>query len=80
MTQLLTAARAGTPGARDHLMEIAYSQFHRMAVHHLADEKACSLQPTALLHEALLRILDSDIIQNAPVAETGPIRWPDRSM
>jgi RNA polymerase sigma factor (TIGR02999 family) len=67
VTQLLAAIRAEVPGADDRLLELVYSRLHGLASHYAADEPdSCSLSPTALLHEALLRTLGDDLFRKAP--------------
>ncbi len=67
VTQLLDDIRAGVSGARDRLVKLVYRRLHRMAVTYMAQEPDDhSLQPTALLDEAFLRILAKDVLQQAP--------------
>lgn len=67
VTQLLAAVRDGSPGAVDRLVELVYAHWHRLA-ERLLDREADmhSLQPTALLNEALVRILEGDLLHQAP--------------
>jgi RNA polymerase sigma factor (TIGR02999 family) len=64
VTELLRAAQAGDPGAADRLMAAVYEQLRGLArarMAHLAPGQ--TLQPTALIHEAYLRLADkSDIV------------------
>ena len=58
ITQLLAAAEAGEPGARDHLLDLVYDELRRMACERMRRERRDhTLQPTALVHEAYLRLL-----------------------
>jgi RNA polymerase sigma factor (TIGR02999 family) len=67
VTRLLDEIRAQVPGADDRLLELVYSRPRGLASHYTADEPdSCSLQPTALLHEALLRTLGDDLWRTAP--------------
>jgi RNA polymerase sigma factor (TIGR02999 family) len=67
VTQLLADIRAHVPGADGRLLELVYPRLHGLASHYAADEPdSCSLSPTALLHEALLRTLDDDLLRKAP--------------
>lgn len=62
ITQLLHAWRDGEPGAEDKLMELVYAQMHRIAARHMRRERPDhTLRPTALVHEAYLRLVRSDI-------------------
>jgi len=58
VTQLLVAWKAGNKEALDLLTPIVYGELRRLASHYLADERAAAtLQPTALVHEAYLRLV-----------------------
>ncbi|PHQ78136.1 MAG: RNA polymerase subunit sigma-70 [Phycisphaera sp.] len=58
-TQLLTRVSAGESGAVDRLTPIVYEQLRAMATGFLAGERAGhTLQPTALVHEAYVRLID----------------------
>jgi RNA polymerase sigma factor (TIGR02999 family) len=58
VTLLLDRLRSGDETARDEIFETVYAQLRRMAARHLRNEKAAhSLQPTALVHEAYLRLV-----------------------
>jgi RNA polymerase sigma factor (TIGR02999 family) len=58
VTQLLDAAAAGDPVAAGQLLPIVYDELRRLAAARLAGEKAGqTLQPTALVHEAYLRLV-----------------------
>ncbi len=56
--------RAGDAVARDQLMEVVYTTLHRIAEKHLRRERSGHmLQPTALVHEAYLKLLGRSEIQ-----------------
>jgi len=58
VTRLVDAAAAGDPQAAAELLPLAYDELRRLAAHRLAGEKAGhTLQPTALVHEAYLRLV-----------------------
>jgi len=58
VTQLLRAWEAGDPAAADALMRVVYGELHRMAEIAMAREApGHTLQPTALVHEAYLRLV-----------------------
>ena len=58
VTQLLTAAGSGDPSAAEALLPLVYDELRELARHRMAHEPACqTLQPTALVHEAYLRLL-----------------------
>jgi RNA polymerase sigma factor (TIGR02999 family) len=57
VTQLLDAIEAGEPKAADQLLPLVYEELRKLAVVRMANEKATqTLQPTALVHEAWLKI------------------------
>ena len=57
VTQLLSAIESGDPRAADALLPLVYAELRRLAAHKLANEKpGQTLQPTALVHEAWLKI------------------------
>ena len=53
---LLQKVRSGDPGAAERLIEAVYEELRVMARGRMAREKAQTLQPTALVHEAYLRL------------------------
>ena len=60
-TQLLQAASAGDPNAAAALLPLVYEELRRLAAHRLAGERhEHTLQPTALVHEAWLKIAGTD--------------------
>ena len=61
VTQILQAASAGEPGAMRELFAAVYDDLRSRARAHLAGERADhTLQPTALVHEAYIRLVDQD--------------------
>ncbi len=57
VTQLLNAIEAGEPKAADQLLPLVYEELRKLAVVRMANEKAGqTLQPTALVHVAWLKI------------------------
>ena len=64
VTQILNAVGAGDPTAAAELLPLVYAELRRLAANKLAQEKAGhTLQPTALVHEAYLRL-----VRGAPAA------------
>ena len=63
VTQLLRAAQAGDAVAADQLLAVVYEQLHQLARARMAHlPPGQTLQPTALVHEAYLRLTDkSDV-------------------
>jgi RNA polymerase sigma-70 factor, ECF subfamily len=63
VTQLLLDWKNGDEQAIGRLTPIIYDELRRLAAHYLSDEHAANtLQPTALVHEAYLRL----VAQNMP--------------
>ena len=61
ITDLLHAARDGDAGARESLAHAVYGELHRLATAYLRRERADhTWQPTALVHEAYLRLAGQD--------------------
>jgi RNA polymerase sigma factor (TIGR02999 family) len=61
VTALLHAWRAGEVAARDQLVPLVYEELRRRAAAYLRRERpGHTLQPTALLHEAYLRLVNQD--------------------
>ena len=57
VTQLLHAIDAGDPKAADQLLPLVYEELRKLAAVRMANEKmGQTLQPTALVHEAWLKI------------------------
>lgn len=58
VTQLLRAWSAGNPDAQEQLLPLVYDELRRRAAGQLRrDRRGHTLQPTALVHEAYLRLL-----------------------
>src|SRR5258707_1961372 len=58
VTRILEAAQQGDPTAADQLSPLVYDELRRLAAHRMANEAAGqTLQPTALVHEAWLRLV-----------------------
>src|SRR5580765_2630081 len=60
LTRILTAIEQGDTMATDELLPIVYNELRRLAAHKMAGERpGHTLQPTALVHEAWLKLVDS---------------------
>jgi RNA polymerase sigma factor (TIGR02999 family) len=60
VTRILTAIEQGNAKTSEELLPLVYSELRRMAAHKMANEPAGhTLQPTALVHEAWLKLVDS---------------------
>jgi RNA polymerase sigma factor (TIGR02999 family) len=61
VTQILQAAQAGDPKAAQELLPLVYEELRKLAAHRMANEAAGqTLQPTALVHEAWLRLVGNE--------------------
>jgi RNA polymerase sigma factor (TIGR02999 family) len=57
VTKILEAVGAGTPHATEQLLPLVYEELRRLAAARMANEPpGQTLQPTALVHEAWLRV------------------------
>jgi RNA polymerase sigma factor (TIGR02999 family) len=64
LTGLLRSWSAGDDRALEQLVPLVYDELHRMALRYLAGERAAvTLQPTALVNEAWLRLLGWDQVR-----------------
>jgi len=64
VTQTLSAIEQGDPHAAEQLLPLVYDELHRLAVQKLAQERpGQTLQATALVHEAYLRLVDVKQVQ-----------------
>ena len=61
VTRILNAVQQGDPKATEELLPIVYEELRRLAAHKMAGEAhGHTLQATALVHEAWLRLVGSD--------------------
>ncbi len=61
ITELLRELKSGNKQALDRLMPLVYEELHRLAGRYLRNErKDHTLQPTALVHEAYLRLIGQE--------------------
>ena len=59
VTQILVNIESGDPAAADALLPLVYDQLRRLAASELQKKPSgYTLQPTALVHEAYLRLVD----------------------
>jgi RNA polymerase sigma-70 factor (ECF subfamily) len=63
-TELLRAWSQGDESAREQLIPLLYGELHRLARRYMRQERADhTLQPTALVNEAYLRLIDINRIE-----------------
>jgi len=59
VTQMLLAFSGGDRNALDQMVPLVYDELHRLAEHYLgAESEGHTLQPTALVHEAYMRLIN----------------------
>jgi len=64
VTRIINAVEQGDPKAAEELLPLVYDELRRLAAQKMANEAAGqTLQPTALVHEAWLRLIGKDNIQ-----------------
>jgi RNA polymerase sigma factor (TIGR02999 family) len=62
VTELLDAVSRGEANAAEELLPLVYEELRRLAAGYLAQERpGHTLQPTALVHEAFLRLVGNDV-------------------
>lgn len=65
-TRLLKAVHAGDHAAAERLLPLVYSELHRLANAYMRRERPDhTLQPTALINEAYMRMIQEDIDWNS---------------
>jgi len=64
-SRILSAIEEGDPSAAAQLLPLVYDQLRRLAASQMAREKpGHTLDPTALVHEAYIRLVDSKPVQS----------------
>src|SRR5262245_23887683 len=65
VTGILSAIEQGDPSAAEQLLPLVYNELRQLAAQKLAQEKpGQTLQATALVHEAYLRLVDVEKAQH----------------
>jgi RNA polymerase sigma factor (TIGR02999 family) len=65
VSRILSAIEQGDPCAPEQLLPLVYEELRKLAAQKLAQEKpGQTLQATALVHEAYLRLVDVDKVQH----------------
>ncbi len=64
ITLLLKELSCGNPNANDQLIPLVYSELRKLAAHYIRGERSGhTLQATALVHEAYLRLVDQKNVE-----------------
>src|ERR1700751_6403236 len=70
VTRILSAIEGGDPHAAEELLPLVYQELRQLAAQKLAQEKpGQTLEATALVHEAYIRLVDVEKVQ----------RWESRA-
>jgi len=65
VTRILSAIEQGDPSAAEHLLPLVYDELRKLAAQKMAHEApGHTLQPTALVHEAYVRLVDVERAQH----------------
>src|SRR5262245_1428933 len=65
VTRILSAIEQGDPSAAEQLLPLVYDELRQLATQRLAQEKpGQTLQATALVHEAYMRLVDAERAQH----------------
>src|SRR5262245_5889815 len=65
VTRILSAIEQGDPHAAEQLLPLVYDELRRLAAERMAHEKpGQTLQATALVHEAYLRLVNADQVRH----------------
>ena len=65
VTRILLQIESGDPSAAEHLLPLVYDELRKLAAARLAQEKAGqTLQATALVHDAYVRLVDVEKAQH----------------
>lgn len=65
VTRILSAIEQGDPHAAEALLPLVYAELRNLAAHKMSQEKpGQTLDATALVHEAYLRLVSSDLSQD----------------
>jgi RNA polymerase sigma factor (TIGR02999 family) len=65
VTRVLSAIEQGDPHAAELLLPLVYDELRKLAAEKMVQERpGQTLQPTALVHEAYLRLVDTEQVQH----------------
>jgi RNA polymerase sigma factor (TIGR02999 family) len=79
VTRILDAIAQGDPGAADQLLPLVYDELRKLAAQKLAQERpGQTLEATALVHEAYLRLVDTPSRSPPSQGGEGGVRWSGR--
>jgi len=65
VTRILSAIEEGDPSAAEQLLPLVYEELRKLAAARMAQEAADhTLQATALVHEAYIRLVNGELAQH----------------
>src|SRR5262249_61920326 len=65
VTKILASMEQGDPRAAEQLLPLVYDELRKLAAHKMAQENpGQTLEATALVHEAYVRLVDADLAQH----------------
>ena len=77
VTRILSQIESGDPSVAEQLLPLVYDELRKLAAARLAQEKpGQTLQATALVHEAYLRLVGGE--QESGVRDQEPVEWNSR--
>ena len=77
VTRILSQIESSDPAAAEQLLPLVYDELRKLAAARLAQEKpGQTLQATALVHEAYLRLVGGE--QESGVRDQEPVEWNSR--
>ena len=80
LTQILVAIERGEPYAAEQLLPLVYEELRKLAAARLAQEKpGQTLQATALVHEAYLRLVAGELRGESPTSSRDARQWNSRA-
>ena len=73
VTRILSAIEQGDPHAAEQLLPLVYDELRKLAAQKLAQEKpGQTLQATALVHEAYLRLVGDRAVREVAATSSPP--------
>jgi RNA polymerase sigma factor (TIGR02999 family) len=79
VTHIMSAIEQGVPHAAEQLLPLVYDELRKLAAQRLAQEKpGQTLQATALVHEAYLRLVTPSKCPPAEGGDKEGVRWNSR--
>ncbi len=75
VTRILGQIESGDPKAAEQLLPLVYEELRKLAADKMSEEQpGQTLQATALVHEAYLRLVNSDSVSRSTSTPVSPVR------